>query len=70
MQAWYEAGSADGFTVMPAETGVDLENLADLVVPILQERGLFQKEYGSPTLRGRFGLPLPHRPCVANGVAV
>ncbi|GAA1270009.1 hypothetical protein GCM10009609_36340 [Pseudonocardia aurantiaca] len=70
LQAWSEAGTADGFTVMPAETGVDLENFATLVVPILQDRGLFQKEYAAPTLRGRFGLPFPHQPHVANGVAV
>jgi alkanesulfonate monooxygenase SsuD/methylene tetrahydromethanopterin reductase-like flavin-dependent oxidoreductase (luciferase family) len=53
LQAWFEAGAADGFTVMPADTAVDLENFARLVVPILQERGLFQTEYGHPTLRGR-----------------
>ncbi|MDQ7905125.1 NtaA/DmoA family FMN-dependent monooxygenase [Phytohabitans sp. ZYX-F-186] len=59
LQAWFEAGTADGFTVMPADTAVDLENFATLVVPILQERGLFQREYPHPTLRGRLGLPLP-----------
>ncbi|MET7768793.1 hypothetical protein [Nocardia sp. NPDC005366] len=61
LAAWYAAGTADGFTVMPAETAVDLPNFTELVVPILQERGLFQKEYGEPTLRERFGLPFPHR---------
>jgi len=53
LAAWFAAGTADGFTVMPADTAVDLPNFARLVVPILQERGLFQKEYGHPTLRGR-----------------
>ncbi|QIZ38870.1 NtaA/DmoA family FMN-dependent monooxygenase [Saccharopolyspora sp. ASAGF58] len=62
LQSWFEAGAADGFTVMPAETVVDLENFANLVVPILQERGLFQDAYGHRTLRGRLGLPLPSRP--------
>jgi hypothetical protein len=38
---------------MPADTAVDLENFSKLVVPIRQERGLFQKEYSHPTLRGR-----------------
>lgn len=56
---WFAAGTADGFTVMPAETAVDLENFATLVVPILQERGLFQTEYSAPTLRERFGLRFP-----------
>jgi hypothetical protein len=27
------------------------------VVPILQERGLFRKDYGASTLRGNLGLP-------------
>ncbi|MGW6697499.1 NtaA/DmoA family FMN-dependent monooxygenase [Nocardia sp. NPDC055049] len=59
LASWFDAGTADGFTIMPAETAVDLENFATLVVPILQERGLFQKDYSAPTLRARFGLPFP-----------
>lgn len=61
LQAWFEAGAADGFTVMPADTAADFGNFARLVVPILQERGLFQAEYRDPTLRGRLGLA-PARP--------
>ena len=59
LQAWFAAGTADGFTIMPADTSVDLENFATQVVPILQRRGLFQREYGAPTLRERFELG-PH----------
>ncbi|WP_249412273.1 NtaA/DmoA family FMN-dependent monooxygenase [Micromonospora endophytica] len=64
LESWYAAGTADGFTVMPADTAVDLENFARLVVPILQRRGLFQREYHHPTLRGRLGLlgPRPTSP--------
>ncbi|WP_067702022.1 NtaA/DmoA family FMN-dependent monooxygenase [Nocardia jejuensis] len=61
LESWYRAGTADGFTVMPAETAVDLEAFTTLVVPILQQRGLFQREYGAPTLRERFGLSVRHR---------
>ncbi|WOC11432.1 NtaA/DmoA family FMN-dependent monooxygenase [Gordonia sp. MP11Mi] len=50
---WFTAGAADGFTIMPADTAVDLENFTRLVVPILQERGQFQTDYADPTLRGR-----------------
>lgn len=61
LQAWFEAGTADGFTIMPADTSVDLENFVRLVVPVLQERGLFQNQYGAPTLRDRLGVPWsPH----------
>jgi FMN-dependent oxidoreductase (nitrilotriacetate monooxygenase family) len=59
LEDWFRAGTADGFTVMPADTAVDFENFARLVVPILQERGLFQKTYTASTLRERFGLPWP-----------
>ncbi|GGN97681.1 nitrilotriacetate monooxygenase [Actinoplanes lobatus] len=53
LEAWYDAGAADGFTIMPADTAVDLESFATLVVPILQKRGLFQSQYDQATLRGR-----------------
>jgi FMN-dependent oxidoreductase (nitrilotriacetate monooxygenase family) len=56
LESWYRAGTADGFTIMPAETVVDLENFATLVVPILQQRGLFHREYAASTLRDRLGL--------------
>ncbi|MBV9796179.1 MAG: NtaA/DmoA family FMN-dependent monooxygenase [Actinobacteria bacterium] len=61
LEAWFRAGTADGFTIMPADTAVDFENFARLVVPLLQQRGLFQRTYTAPTLRERFGLPWPHR---------
>lgn len=54
LQSWFEAGAADGFTIMPADTSIDFENFATLVVPILQQRGLFQRTYHDPTLRGRY----------------
>ena len=58
LESWYRAGTADGFTVMPAETAVDLENFATLVVPILRERGLVRPDHGASTLRERLGLPV------------
>jgi FMN-dependent oxidoreductase (nitrilotriacetate monooxygenase family) len=61
LEDWFQAGTADGFTIMPADTAVDFENFARLVVPLLQERGLFQKTYTAPTLRERFGLAWPHQ---------
>jgi FMN-dependent oxidoreductase (nitrilotriacetate monooxygenase family) len=60
LQSWFEAGAADGFTIMPADTSVDFENFTELVVPILQQRGLFQHDYTAPTLRERLGLPFSH----------
>ncbi|WP_335976833.1 NtaA/DmoA family FMN-dependent monooxygenase [Streptomyces sp. CA2R106] len=59
LESWWRQGAADGFTVMFADTRVDLERFATLVVPILKERGLFHREYPQGTLRDRLGLPLP-----------
>ncbi|MBB2940920.1 FMN-dependent oxidoreductase (nitrilotriacetate monooxygenase family) [Actinoplanes lutulentus] len=53
LEAWFNAGAADGFTIMPADTAVDFENFATLVVPLLQKRGIFPSSYSDPTLRGR-----------------
>jgi hypothetical protein len=33
--------------------------LVDNVVPILQKRGLFRRDYAGTTLRSHFGLPHP-----------
>lgn len=59
LEEWYREGAADGFTLMPADTSVDFENITRLLVPILQQRGLFQKAYTAPTLRERLGLARP-----------
>lgn len=56
LQAWFAAGAADGFTVMFAETAVDLERFARLVVPVLVERGLFAPAEEGTTLRERLGV--------------
>ncbi|MFF0341758.1 NtaA/DmoA family FMN-dependent monooxygenase [Kribbella sp. NPDC004875] len=57
LTAWWHAGTADGFTIMYADTTVDFDRFARLVVPLLIERGLFTPaEYGS-TLRERLGVP-------------
>ncbi|QBR93095.1 LLM class flavin-dependent oxidoreductase [Nocardioides euryhalodurans] len=58
---WVGAGAADGFNVMPAVLPSGLEAFVDHVVPILQERGLFRREYTGSTLRDHYGLPVPAR---------
>jgi FMN-dependent oxidoreductase (nitrilotriacetate monooxygenase family) len=58
IQAWFEAGAADGF-MLSASVPNGLDEFIDRVVPILQERGLFRIEYESDTLRGNLGLPIP-----------
>ncbi|MGW1743525.1 LLM class flavin-dependent oxidoreductase [Nocardia sp. NPDC001965] len=56
LQAWFEAGAADGFNIMAPYLPGGLTDFVDLVVPILQARGLFRTEYTETTLRGHYGL--------------
>jgi alkanesulfonate monooxygenase len=59
MQAWLEAGACDGFNVMFPYLPGGLEEFVDRVVPELQRRGIFRREYAATTLRGHLGLPRP-----------
>ncbi|MFI9812744.1 LLM class flavin-dependent oxidoreductase [Saccharothrix variisporea] len=59
IEHWYREGAADGFNIMPAVLPSGLEVFASEVVPILQRRGLFRREYTGPTLRDHYGLPRP-----------
>jgi len=56
---WVQAGAADGFNIMPAYFPGGLEEFLSEVVPILQDRGEFRREYEADPLRGNLGLPLP-----------
>jgi FMN-dependent oxidoreductase (nitrilotriacetate monooxygenase family) len=59
MQEWFDGRAADGFNVMPPFFPEGLEDFNELVVPILQERGLFRTEYTGSTLRDHLGLTRP-----------
>jgi FMN-dependent oxidoreductase (nitrilotriacetate monooxygenase family) len=61
LEDWFRSGAADGFTVMFADTSVDFERFARLVVPVLIERGLFRPAEPGVTLRERLGLARPSR---------
>jgi N-acetyl-S-(2-succino)cysteine monooxygenase len=55
-EEWFTAGLADGFVVMPAYFPGAFEDFVKLVVPELQRRGLFRRDYAGPTLRDHFRL--------------
>jgi alkanesulfonate monooxygenase len=59
MQEWFENGACDGFNIQPAYMPGAFDDFVELVVPILQERGLVRREYTGTTLREHFGLPRP-----------
>jgi alkanesulfonate monooxygenase len=59
MQSWLETGAADGFNVMFPTVPDGLDDFVELVIPELQRRGIFRKEYEGTTLREHLGLPRP-----------
>ena len=56
LQLWFEQGAADGFNIMPASFPDGLSDFVDLVVPLLQERGVFRTAYQGSTLRDHLRL--------------
>lgn len=59
MEEWLETRSSDGFNVMFPYLPGGLDDFVDQVVPELQRRGLFRREYEGTTLRDHLGLPRP-----------
>ena len=59
MQEWLEQEGSDGFNVMFPYLPGGLDDFVDKVVPELQRRGLFRREYEGTTLRDNLGLPRP-----------
>jgi len=59
MGAWLEEDAADGFTVVLPFLPQGLDDVADRLVPELQRRGIFRKDYEGTTLREHLGLPRP-----------
>ena len=59
MEEWLETRGSDGFNVMFPYLPGGLDDFVDRVVPELQRRGLFRKEYEGTTLRDHLGLPRP-----------
>ncbi len=56
-EEWFTAELADGFIIMPAYFPGAFEDFVELVVPELQRRDLFRKNYSGSTLRDHLGLP-------------
>jgi alkanesulfonate monooxygenase len=59
MAEWLETKASDGFTVMFPYLPGGLDDFVTGVVPELQRRGLFRREYEGKTLRENLGLPRP-----------
>lgn len=59
MEEWFTGEACDGFNVMFPYVPGGLDDFVDQVVPELQRRGLFRREYEGKTLRENLGLPRP-----------
>ena len=59
MEEWIGTNASDGFTIMFPYLPGGLDDFCDRVVPELQRRGLYRREYEGPTLRDNLGLPRP-----------
>jgi FMN-dependent oxidoreductase (nitrilotriacetate monooxygenase family) len=59
MEHWMEADACDGFVIAATHSPGAYEDVVRLVVPELQRRGVFRRQYLGTTLRENLGLPRP-----------
>jgi len=59
MELWFETAACDGFNVMFPYLPEGLDDFVDKVIPELQARGSFRREYEGATLRENLGLARP-----------
>ena len=59
MEEWFLNRGCDGFLIQPSYLPGGLDDFVELVIPLLQERGVFRADYEGTTLRDHMGLPRP-----------
>jgi len=59
LERWFVERGCDGFNIMFPYLPEGLEDFVTKVVPELQRRGLFRRDYEGPTLRDNLGLKRP-----------
>lgn len=59
MEEWFRSGACDGFTLTPSYVPEGLDRICDDLIPELQRRGIFRREYPGTTLRDTLGLARP-----------
>lgn len=59
MQKWFETGACDGFNLIPPMFPDEFEAFVDMVVPELQDRGIYKTAYKGSTLRDLLEVPVP-----------
>jgi alkanesulfonate monooxygenase SsuD/methylene tetrahydromethanopterin reductase-like flavin-dependent oxidoreductase (luciferase family) len=71
LEEWFVGMAADGFNILPPYFPGAFADFVDLVVPELQRRGRFRRDYHGVTLRDHLGLarvssPAPQRRAASN----
>lgn len=59
MEEWFTAPACDGFVIGPTHQPGSFEDFVKYVVPELQNRGIYRKDYTGTTLRDHLGLSKP-----------
>jgi alkanesulfonate monooxygenase SsuD/methylene tetrahydromethanopterin reductase-like flavin-dependent oxidoreductase (luciferase family) len=59
LEQWFTERAADGFNILPAYFPAAFDEFVDQVVPLLQRRGLYRRDYAGQTLRDHLGLQRP-----------
>ena len=59
LEEWFVDRACDGFVFAASYTPGSYEDIVDHVVPELQKRGLYHKDYSGSTLRENVGVPVP-----------
>ena len=59
LEEWFTTGICDGFVIAATHTPGTYAEFVKYVVPELQRRGLYHKDYRGETLRENLGLPIP-----------
>ncbi len=59
LEEWFTTGVCDGFVIAATHTPGTYAEFVKYVVPELQRRGLYHKDYRGATLRENLGLPIP-----------
>src|SRR6185436_20944766 len=59
LEQWFVERACDGFVVSATHVPGAYEDFVAFVVPELQRRGLFRKDFTGRTLRDNLGMPVP-----------
>lgn len=59
MEEWFTAPACDGFVIGPTHQPGSFEDFVKYVIPELQKRGIYRKDYTGATLRDHLGLSKP-----------